>query len=430
MPDALPLLRANLPLLASLCMMQIFPFVVYAGVSPRVPFLGKACAVSAYAAFAAPLLWSGDDPWVTAISHAVAFGYVTLLSLGIWLFASRIERSSKLPSALLFVLLCVAFVWLPGSLLPEPANFTAVAWGFELVFSSYSYLHDGWSLGKRPSLEEGLFFLLINPVLSYPERGRQFGPAAFRSIGVRRCLLGVVALGLHVALIAVLLSSSQLQPPALNSLTDAQTVSVFLAHYAGRFGAGYARHSGGASLSIGAMHLLGFELPERYNHPWRATSPANFWRRWNMYLGSWARRYLFAPWAGRLQRMLRARMGGTSLAKAASVLGTFALIGCMHDLAVFAQNQRWPLGGLLVFGLNGVALLVWIACAKPARALARWRVAAPLRLPSSGAVLSRLFFVPFLLASVWIAIPTMSTDFALSLDDVLSWMHVERPESW
>lgn len=413
------ILRDSLSVAATLCAMALFPAALYALVSSRVPISGKLGAAASYTVLAALGGLGELDPFVYPVSHAVGFGYVTLCALLVWALGARIERPSPARSAGLFLGLCGLLIAVPGALLPAPASFVAVAWGFELVFKSYSYLQDGRVQNERPALEAALFQLLIDPVLCFPERSRQVGVVGLSWAGLLRCALGMLALFAHAALIAALFSPLAARLQLADDSAPWSAPGLFVLHYVARFVAGYARHSGGASLAIGAMRLLGFRTPERYHYPWLATSPADFWRRWNTYLGSWARRYVFVPAAGRLQRKLRGRVGAAPIAKSAAVIATFVLIGVLHDFGVFAQYGRWPLGGVLVFGLNAAALLIWSGLGEGMRsALEGTRPAARGRMAAAGPALSRVFFLPFLAATVWIAIPTMSTDFAVSLDTV------------
>src|ERR1700730_9647811 len=64
----------------------------------------------------------------------------------------------------------------------------------------------------------------------------------------------------------------------------------------------YFAHSGLSSIQIGLIRLLRYQIPERYNYPFLAKSPQEFWRRWNIWLASWAKRYLFFPTAFLLRR--------------------------------------------------------------------------------------------------------------------------------
>ena len=59
----------------------------------------------------------------------------------------------------------------------------------------------------------------------------------------------------------------------------------------------YGDFSGYIDMATGLALLLGFELPPNFNLPYLATSPADFWRRWNISLSTWFRDYLYYPLA-------------------------------------------------------------------------------------------------------------------------------------
>ena len=60
----------------------------------------------------------------------------------------------------------------------------------------------------------------------------------------------------------------------------------------------YADFSGYTDVAIGIAMLLGFTLPQNFNSPYKATSVANFWRRWHLSLSTWLRDYLYIPLGG------------------------------------------------------------------------------------------------------------------------------------
>jgi len=60
----------------------------------------------------------------------------------------------------------------------------------------------------------------------------------------------------------------------------------------------YGDFSGYSDIAIGAALILGFKLPINFNHPYFATSPSDFWRRWHISLSSWLRDYLYIPLGG------------------------------------------------------------------------------------------------------------------------------------
>jgi len=60
----------------------------------------------------------------------------------------------------------------------------------------------------------------------------------------------------------------------------------------------YGDFSGYTDIAIGLSRLMGFKLLENFNSPYKATSVADFWRRWHKSLSSWLRDYLYIPLGG------------------------------------------------------------------------------------------------------------------------------------
>ena len=57
----------------------------------------------------------------------------------------------------------------------------------------------------------------------------------------------------------------------------------------------YAEFSGGIDIVRGVATLFGITLEENFRRPFYAKSIDEFWRRWNITLGSWLRDYIFYP---------------------------------------------------------------------------------------------------------------------------------------
>jgi D-alanyl-lipoteichoic acid acyltransferase DltB (MBOAT superfamily) len=85
-----------------------------------------------------------------------------------------------------------------------------------------------------------------------------------------------------------------------------------------------ADFSGYTDIARGSARILGIELSVNFRHPWLATSPADFWRRWHITLSSWLRDYVYIPLGGN-------RNGRYSLAT--SLVITFVLGGLWHGAA-------------------------------------------------------------------------------------------------
>ncbi len=60
----------------------------------------------------------------------------------------------------------------------------------------------------------------------------------------------------------------------------------------------YCDFSGYSDMAIGLALLLGFQLPENFRTPYRATGIQEFWRRWHISLSSWLRDYLYISLGG------------------------------------------------------------------------------------------------------------------------------------
>lgn len=51
-------------------------------------------------------------------------------------------------------------------------------------------------------------------------------------------------------------------------------------------------------MAQGVARMLGYRLPDNFNHPYCSLSMSRFWRRWHMTLGQWFRAYVYIPLGG------------------------------------------------------------------------------------------------------------------------------------
>jgi len=105
----------------------------------------------------------------------------------------------------------------------------------------------------------------------------------------------------------------------------------------------YADFSGYTDIAIGVAMLMGFYLPKNFNSPYKATNPANFWKRWHISLSRWLTDYLYIP------------LGGNRKA----TFGTYFVIGLIAFIVIFLAGNIWVSLGILalVIILAIVALL-------------------------------------------------------------------------
>lgn len=95
-----------------------------------------------------------------------------------------------------------------------------------------------------------------------------------------------------------------------------------------------------SDMAIGIALLLGFRLPENFNHPYRAINITDFWRRWHISLSTWLKDYLYIPLGGNRKGKWRTYI---------NLMITMLLGGLWHGAA-----YRFILWG----GLHGLGLAV------------------------------------------------------------------------
>lgn len=57
----------------------------------------------------------------------------------------------------------------------------------------------------------------------------------------------------------------------------------------------YYDFSGYSDMAIGLGKMMGFTLPENFEHPYLSGSVGEYWRRWHISLGEWFRDYIYTP---------------------------------------------------------------------------------------------------------------------------------------
>jgi alginate O-acetyltransferase complex protein AlgI len=102
---------------------------------------------------------------------------------------------------------------------------------------------------------------------------------------------------------------------------------------------------GYSKMAVGLGRMLGFQLPENFQHPYAAKSMTDFWRRWHITLSQWFRDYVYIP------------LGGNRKGRAAQIrnlLIVWLLTGMWHGATV-----NFLLWGLFLFLLLTLEKLFW-----------------------------------------------------------------------
>jgi len=96
----------------------------------------------------------------------------------------------------------------------------------------------------------------------------------------------------------------------------------------------YADFSAYADIARGVARWFGFDLIRNFEHPYLATGPSDFWRRWNISLSTWFRDYVFLPIAYRISdRITSDRVLGldaTTWAYVGGMMVTMLTAGLWH----------------------------------------------------------------------------------------------------
>lgn len=88
-------------------------------------------------------------------------------------------------------------------------------------------------------------------------------------------------------------------------------------------------------MAIGIGEMLGFSLPENFNHPYRSRTVSEYYRRWHISLGQWFREYLYIPLGGNRKGAARTFL---------NLLVVWVVTGMWHGASI-----NFPLWGLILF---------------------------------------------------------------------------------
>lgn len=96
-------------------------------------------------------------------------------------------------------------------------------------------------------------------------------------------------------------------------------------------------------MAKGLGEILGFKLPNNFEHPYMALSMTEFWRKWHITLGNWFRDYLYIPLGGNRKKPARTFF---------NLFSVWLLTGFWHG-----ASWNFLLWGLLLFVLISVEKL-------------------------------------------------------------------------
>lgn len=321
----------------SVIALRAFPFLVAFFVSAERPALRHLAALLGYSALLTlAVVYSGFH----SVDLLIAYGYLCAVSTIPYFLRLPYARITLFPFVFTILFVVPALLWRDRTIL--------LFIGWEVSLSVYSYQMDAPRSSR--TLGNYWFFVLVNPTIAYPRRGTKVASAGVSWPGLARAAAGALSIGFPALLASARtsLATAEMSTAALVGAGSLRAVEV------------YATHWGLASIQIGLFRQLGYAAPERYRQPYLASSPKDFWARWNTYYGSWIRFYVFEPFVRTMRRPYKdATRASRMWIRAGAVLCSFFVIGVLHDLFTSLATHRASAATTLWFAANAVVLLVW-----------------------------------------------------------------------
>jgi D-alanyl-lipoteichoic acid acyltransferase DltB (MBOAT superfamily) len=303
------------------------------------------------------------------------FGIVLAATyLGLVLVRAR-RRGSIVATVIAIVVLLFLYLKrysLVASFIPIPYEWDLSMHPIELVGLSYmifKFIHmlvDEWqgqlsafSWWSYANYQFSFFTVTAGPIQRYNDFAQNWNdmdlpprPARDSLSSSTRLLTGMIKIGVIGALAQRGFNSAStiLAPGVYSSaLGSLYLYPVYL----------YFNFSGYTDVMIGAGGLLGFRLPENFNHPYVSRNVLDFWDRWHISLSHWIRDYIFmASYKSAATRFPRAARSWSYLLLFVALFlagvwhGTtngFVLFGALNGLGAAATRAygdllRWKLG--------------------------------------------------------------------------------------
>jgi len=224
-----------------------------------------------------------------------------------------------------------AFMFLPPDSLMRPSLEVILPVGISFyTFQSMSYSIDVYRGKMKPSdslVDFALYVAFFPQLVAGPiERATNMLPQfnAKPRIGTDRSLEGIdLIIRGYFKKVVVADNVAPLVNLIFGDVDSANSLGLWMACYA--FGIQvYADFSAYTDIARGTSKLLGFELMENFESPYRSKSISEFWRRWHISLSTWLRDYLYIPLGG---------SHGTKLFQARNLFLVMALGGLWHGAA-------------------------------------------------------------------------------------------------
>lgn len=188
-----------------------------------------------------------------------------------------------------------------------------------------------------PQLLQGPIMLRdeLIPQLHEPER-RRFDAGRF-SEGIQFFIIGLSKKVLLADTLAKAVNFGYSNTAGLDSISAVFLASGYLAEL-------YFDFSGYCDMAVGIGKMVGIEVAENFDSPFKSASVKEFWRRWHMTLGRFFTRYVYIPLGGSRRGKART-LCNVMIVMLLSGLWhgaawTFVLWGFLHGLGMMWDNIK------------------------------------------------------------------------------------------
>jgi D-alanyl-lipoteichoic acid acyltransferase DltB (MBOAT superfamily) len=215
------------------------------------------------------------------------------------------------------------------------------------TFQSLSYTVDMYRRKLEPVrniLDFGFYVSFFPQLVAGPiVRASEFIPQLYKNYSLTQREFSHAVFLISKGLIKKIIISDFIAVNFIDRIFDLPTAYSGFENLMAVYGYGlqiYCDFSGYTDIAIGLGLILGFRLPFNFNSPYKATSIADFWKRWHISLSRWLKDYLYIPLGGNRKGKFRTII---------NLMITMLLGGLWHG-----ADLRFIIWG----GLHGIGLAV------------------------------------------------------------------------
>jgi D-alanyl-lipoteichoic acid acyltransferase DltB (MBOAT superfamily) len=215
------------------------------------------------------------------------------------------------------------------------------------TFQSLSYVFDVYRKKIEPVrniIDFGFYVSFFPQLVAGPiVRASEFIPQLYREFHLTKREFSHSLFLISKGMIKKIIISDFIAVNFIDRVFDAPSIYSGFENLMAVYGYGlqiYCDFSGYTDIAVGLGLILGFRLPVNFNSPYKASSIADFWKRWHISLSRWLKDYLYIPLGGNRRGKIRTNI---------NLIITMLLGGLWHGAAL-----RFVIWG----ALHGIGLVI------------------------------------------------------------------------